>query len=263
MKAQSLQDPSIQMLVRPGKPTLAYIYTESDVKGKKLPLLMFCGGYRSDMNGTKASYLEEQCRKRGQAYVRFDYSGHGQSEGDFSDGTIGGWMYDALDVLNHISPSGPVVLVGSSMGGWIALLMALRWTGTLLGFVGIAAAPDFTKDLYGAMTPAQKRTLDEAGIVAIENDYSDTPYEFTLKLYEESQSHMVLDRPRSIDCPVCLIQGMQDKDVPWETAVKIQKNFSGSEIDVVFVEDGDHRLSRPEDLELIDREIRRLCGIFG
>ena len=261
MKGQVSNNTDIQKLSRPGLPDLAYVYTESAGEGKKLPLVMFCGGYRSDMEGTKALYLEEKCRERGQACLRFDYSGHGRSGGKFKDGTIGQWMQDALDVLNHITPSGPVLLAGSSMGGWIALLMALAWKGTLSGLVGIAAAPDFTEEIYSRLSPAQKKQLEETGEISADNDYSDTPYEFTLKIYNEAKQHLLLDRERSIDCPVTLIQGMQDKDVPWETAVKIQKTFKGDLIDIVFIEDGGHRLSRPEDLEVIDREIRALCGI--
>lgn len=261
MKAQISVQKRVQKLPRPGQPGLAYVYTESAGEGKKLPLLMFCGGYRSDMNGTKALYLEERCRSRGQAFLRFDYSGHGQSEGRFADGTIGAWAQDATDILNHVSPAGPAILAGSSMGGWIALLLALNWKGTLTGLVGIAAAPDFTEEVHARLSNAQKKELDEKGIVRAENDYSDEPYEFTHALYDEAKKHMVLDRPRRIDCRMILIQGMKDKDVPWETAVKIQKTFSTGDVDVVFVEDGGHRLSRPEDLEVIDREIRSLCGV--
>ncbi len=261
MKAQISVEERVQKLSRPGQPSLAYVYTESAGEGKKLPLVMFCGGYRSDMNGTKAVYLEEQCRARGQAFLRFDYSGHGQSEGVFSDGTMGSWLKDALDILNHVCPSGPVLLVGSSMGGWIALLVATTWKGTLAGLVGIAAAPDFTEDVYARLTPAQQRKLDETGIIRAANDYSDEPYEFTRTLYDEAKKHLLLDRDRRIDCRMTLVQGMQDKDVPWETAVKIQKTFTGGDVDVVFIEDGGHRLSRPEDLEVIDREIRSLCKI--
>ncbi|MGB4107448.1 MAG: alpha/beta hydrolase [Alphaproteobacteria bacterium] len=261
MKAQISVEERVQKLSRPGRPSLAYVYTESAGEGKKLPLLMFCGGYRSDMNGTKALYLEEHCRNRGQGFVRFDYSGHGQSEGLFSEGTMGSWAQDAADILNHIAPSGPVIIAGSSMGGWVALLLALSWKGTLSGLVGIAAAPDFTESVYNRLTFTQKKEFHEKGHVRAENDYSDGPYEFTLALYDEAKEHLVLDRSRRLDCRMILIQGMKDKDVPWETAVKIQKTFSGGDVDVVFIEDGGHRLSRPEDLEIIDREIRSLCRV--
>lgn len=250
-----------QKLHRPGQDSLAYVYTESAGEGKKAPLVMFCGGYRSDMNGTKALYLEEQCRSRGQAYIRFDYSGHGFSDGDFLDGTIGQWMQDAMDVLNHVASRQSVVLVGSSMGGWIALLLALRWKGSLKGLVGVAAAPDFTEEIYARLSADQKSALKEEGIIKADNDYSDQPYEFTYKLYLEAKNHMLLDKGHSVDFPIVLIQGRLDRDVPWQTAVNIQKSFSGSKVDIVYVEDGGHRLSRPEDLLLIDREVRKLSGL--
>lgn len=255
------KNPGVRYLERPGKSRLAYVYTESTPSGKKLPLVMFCGGYRSDMMGTKALYLEQQARARGQAYLRFDYSGHGLSGGVFDDCTLGDWKNDALDVLNHVCPGGPVVLVGSSMGGWIALLIATQWKGALAGLIGIAAAPDFTEWIYKDLTPQQKSDLEHKGRVEVPNDYSDTPYAFTRRLYEEGKSHLMLDKIWRIDAPVRLIQGMQDRDVPWETAVRIQKALVGEDIDVVFVEDGDHRLSKPADLELIDREIRVICGV--
>lgn len=261
MKTQSKPDSGIQKLTRPGQPALAYVYTESTGEGKKLPLVMFCGGYRSDMSGTKATTLEQRCKDRGQAYLRFDYSGHGLSEGKFDDGTIGQWKQDAVDVLEHVCESGPAVLVGSSMGGWIALLVATSWKGTLKGLVGIAAAPDFTEDIHARLSEEQKKELQDKGRLAVANDYSDVPYAFTRALYEEAKKHLLLTKERSIDFPISLVQGMRDKDVPWETTARIQKAFTGAEVDVVLVGDGDHRLSRDEDIELIDREIKRLCGV--
>lgn len=242
------------MLEREGKPNLAYIYTPGHGDGVKLPLVMFCGGYRSDMSGTKADYLEAQCATRGQAYVRFDYSGHGHSEGEFDDGTIGSWAGDAIDILDHVA-QGPVIVVGSSMGGWIALLLAKERGGKVQGVIGIAAAPDFSEDIFERLSEEQQKTLLEEGFVEVPNDYSDTPYHYTKAFYEEAKAHLLLDKTQTIDFPIRLIQGMQDQDVPWETAVKIQKNYSGAEVDVLFVDDGDHRLSRPEDLELINREV--------
>lgn len=263
MSTHSQANSNVQYLERQGKPRLAYVHVPASDEGKKYPLLMFCGGYRSDMTGTKATYLEQQCKQRGQAYVRFDYSGHGVSEGRFEDGTIGVWKQDALDVLNAISPSGPVVLAGSSMGGWIGLLIALEWKGTLNGFVGIAAAPDFTEEIYSRLNEAQKKELLGKGRLAVANDYSQEPYAFTKELYEDGKNHLILNKSRKIDFPVRLIQGMQDKDVPFQTALNIEKMFSEGDVDIAFVQDGDHRLSKPEDLALIDREICGLCKIIG
>ncbi len=252
----------VQYLSRSDKPRLAYVYTQSTGQGKKYPLVMFCGGFRSDMGGTKALYLEEKCRERGQAYLRFDYSGHGLSEGLFEDGTIGAWTQDAIDVLNHVSPSGPAVIAGSSMGGWIALLVARQWKGMLQGIAGIAAAPDFTEEIYSRLSDSQKHDLAAKGAIAVVGDEGAEPFAFSRRFYEEAGNHLVLGTHRNIDFPMRLIHGMQDKEVPWETALKIEKNFTGGEVNVVFVQDGGHRLSRPEDLDLIDREIRSLCGMI-
>ena len=160
---------SVQYLQREGKPDLAYIYTPPASAGATLPLVMFLGGYRSDMQGTKAEYLEQQCKARGQAYVRFDYSGHGQSQGEFDDGTIGSWLGDATDILDHVA-SGPVVLVGSSMGGWIALLLAQKRAAMMHALIGIAAAPDFTEDIYCRLNGAQRQELEENGVAYVPND---------------------------------------------------------------------------------------------
>ena len=261
MKSQpSAETVPYQTLSRPGQPSLAYVYTESAGEGKKLPLLMFCPGYGSDMGGTKAMHLDAQCRARGQAYVRFDYSGHGASEGRFEDGTIGQWKQDSLDILNHVGANRPVVLVGSSMGGWIALLVALSWKGPLRGVVGIAAAPDFSEDIYRRMSEAQRKELEEKGRVTIPNHYSDTPYVFTRMLYEDAKKHILLNKMHTVEFPIRLIHGERDLDVPSKTAENIQKAFGDMRVELALVEDGEHRLSRPEDLEIIDREINIICN---
>lgn len=259
---QSSHETPVSTLKREGRPDLAYAYIPASEKGKNLPLVMFCGGYRSDMNGTKALYLEERCRARGQGYLRFDYSGHGLSNGAFEEGTIGSWLGDAQDILDNVV-KGPALVVGSSMGGWIALLLARARGGKVQGVVGIAAAPDFSEALFDRLTPAQQDEMMREGVVKVANDYSDEPYHYSRDFYEEAKAHLLLTAPQTVDYPIRLIQGMQDRDVPWETAVKIEKNYSGGDVDIVFVEDGDHRLSRPEDLELIDREVRALSEILS
>ncbi len=252
----------VSILERDNGPNLAYVFTPPADTGAKLPLVVFCGGYRSDMNGTKATYMEEECRKRGQGYLRFDYRGHGESDGVFEDSTIGDWAQDAQDIFDHISgqyPGHAAVLVGSSMGGWIALLLAKARSGTVRGLVGIAAAPDFTEEMFETrLSKEQQANLMATGVAEVANDYSDEPYIFTKDFYEEAKKHLLLTLPQNITFPIRLVQGMLDKDVPWESAVKIQKNFVGSEVDIVFVDDGDHRLSRAEDLDLINREISSL-----
>lgn len=255
------QKPSITFLERPGLPPLAYEYTENGGQGKGRPLLMFCGGYRSDMTGTKASDLARRCAARGQPFLRFDYSGHGSSGGAFEDGTIGGWARDAADLLDHVARF-PAVVAGSSMGGWIALLLAQSHTDRICGIVGIAAAPDFTESMFRErLSEAEQRRLLTEGRLEMAAGPGEAPYVVTREFYEEARNNLVLNRPRTLELPVRLVQGMQDPDVPWETAARIQKNYRGSSVDIVFIEDGDHRLSRPEDLEIIDREIRVLSGI--
>ncbi len=252
---------TLSILTRPGKPALAYHYTPAGENHEETPLILFLGGYRSDMNGTKATWLEQRAQARGQGYVRFDYSGHGSSEGKFEDGTIGQWKEDAIAILDHISPR-RVLLVGSSMGGWIAFLAALARSDLIHGLIGIAAAPDFTDDLYeNRLNSTQKEQLEQDGRVLVPNDYSDEPYIFTKHFYEEARENFVLNQKMRLNFPVHLIQGRQDKDVPWQTTDKIKKIFDGSNIDVTFIEDGGHSLSRPEDLELIDQVIKKLCGL--
>lgn len=248
---------SVQYLEREGKPKLAYILTPSSREGSHLPLIMFLGGYRSDMTGTKAIYIEQQCRQRGQAFVRFDYSGHGQSDGCFEDGTIGRWLDDALDILDHVV-HGSVILVGSSMGGWISLLVAQAREEIVHGLIGIAAAPDFTEDIYARLSDKQKQELHEDGLALVPNDYSDEPYAFTKSFYEEAKAHLLLGHKRHVAFPMCLIQGRKDKDVPWQMVTKIQSTYEAPSFDIVIIEEGDHRLSAPEQLEIIGQEIKTM-----
>lgn len=247
-----------QKLERSGHPALAYHYSPAGGKGQALPLVMFLGGFMSDMGGTKALYLEEQCRVRGQAYLRFDYSGHGLSEGAFEGGTIGAWKNDALALFDFINPE-RAVLVGSSMGGWIALLMLLARAEKIAGVVGVAAAPDFTSDHYpDKLTEEQWAVLRREGRLEAPTPYGPDPYIFTMALYEDAPRHFLLNKSSTIESPVTLVQGMKDPDVPWEITAKIQDALKGAPVDVVLIEDGDHRLSRPEDLTIIDREIYNL-----
>ena len=251
-------------LYREDKPRLAFFYTAPDrgKTGGNLPMVMFLGGFKSDMGGSKATYLEESCKKRGQAYLRFDYSGHGLSGGDFTDGSIGQWKEDALDVLDHVvkqeSPDKGVILIGSSMGGWIAMHLLLERDKLIKAMIGIAAAPDFTKWIEEKLSDAQKEIIDEQGFVNIPNDYSDQPYVITKKLLKDGREQFLLNKKHSINAPITLIQGKKDKDVPWQTAIEIKNHFQGSPINIIFVDDGDHRLSRIQDLKLIDKELEKM-----
>ena len=224
------------------------------------PGVMFCGGFMSDMTGTKATALEAHCRRIGRAFVRFDYSGHGESGGAFRDGTIGGWRDDALAVLDRVA-SGPQVLVGSSMGGWIVLLLALVRPERVAGLVGVAAAPDFTEDLiWSTLDDEGRRTLAETGEIVMPCDYGEDPYPITMGLIEEGRDHLLLRAPIAIGCPIHLLQGMRDEDVPWRTALRIAEQVESERVTVELVKDGDHRLSRDEDLARLTAAVEGIAG---
>lgn len=250
-----------QYLERAGKNKLAYCYTPPTKESEELPTVVFLGGFKSDMNGTKANYLEQFCKKRGQGYLRLDYSGHGLSEGSFRDGTIGQWKEDALAVFDHIDPD-TCVLVGSSMGGWISLLLAKERRQQVKAFIGIAAAPDFTLDLwFNRFDENQRKIIEEQGFIELPNNYSDEPYIFTKALFDDGEQHFLMNEEQDLAIPMTLLQGMLDPDVAWETAIRIQNAFSKAEVDIVFIDDGDHSLSRPEDLELLGHEVEMMSNL--
>ena len=258
----------IQYLDRPDQPRIAYVYTPPAPGAVRagspfsLPLIVFLGGFRSDMEGTKALFLEEQCRRRGQAFLRLDYSGHGVSEGQFEDGSISQWKQDAMDVIDHVTgggENGQMILVGSSMGGWIALSIALEWGARIKGVVGIAAAPDFTIDLWNnRLDDSSRAEISEKGFVSIPNAYDERPYIFTKKLFEDGKNNLILDRVHTVPFSVTLVQGKKDDEVPWQTASRIENVLDGAPVDIVLISDGDHRLSRPEDLDVIGREVQQM-----
>jgi pimeloyl-ACP methyl ester carboxylesterase len=231
---------------------IAYVKSPASGAGEGLPTVIFMGGYRSDMEGTKALFLQAQCAARGQAFIRFDYGGHGASGGDFAEGTIGSWCDDALKVIDALS-EGPVILIGSSMGGWISLLCALRRPDRVAGIIGLAAAPDFTREVISRLTDDHKRQLAEKGYFEEPNDYSDDPYIFTQKLLDDGEKRCLLDGPIKLDIPVRLIQGMRDTDVEWQKAHRIKNAVTGGDVTVSLIETGDHRLSRDEDLAVLGR----------
>lgn len=216
-------------------------------------------GFMSDMTGSKALALEELCKSRGQAFLRFDYRGHGASSQAFAEGCIGDWADDALLALDRLT-QGPQVLVGSSMGGWIMLLTALARPERVAGLVGIAPAPDFTETLvWKELTPHQQAQLMEQGFVEIPSDYGDKPYVITKRLIEDGRQRLLLDKaPLPIKVPVRIIQGILDKDVPWQTALRIQDAVESQDVDVTLVKNGGHRLSEPQDLDRLKRTVAAL-----
>jgi pimeloyl-ACP methyl ester carboxylesterase len=226
----------------------------------KRPGLFWLGGFRSDMEGTKAAALDSWAEAHGNAVTRFDYSGHGKSGGRFLDGTISRWLEEAEAVFGAVT-KGAQVLIGSSMGGWLALLLAkrLRERGEakrLRGAVLIAPAVDMTKDLMlDAMSAAEKRRLRRNGFLEQPSEYSSEPTTITLRLIEDGAKHLFGEHPIEAGCPVHVIQGMQDPDVPWEHAVKLMERLAFDDAVLTLVRDGDHRLSRPEDIERLTRAV--------
>ncbi len=226
------------------------------------PTVLFLPGFNSDMTGDKATMLAGFCAERGQAMLRFDYSGHGASGGRFEDGTITRWRDDALAAIDRLV-TGPIAFVGSSMGGWMALLAALARPERVAGLVGIAAAPDFTETLmWEAMTFEERRTLMRDGVLRVPSQYGE-PYPVTRALIEDGRAHLLLDAPIALACPVRLLHGQRDPDVPWELSLRIAEQVSSDDVQVILVKDGDHRLSRPEDLALLRRTLGPLLGEDG
>lgn len=226
------------------------------------PTIVFLPGFHSDMDGSKALALRDFCINRGHAILRLDYSGHGASGGAFEDGSIGQWTQDARAVIEH-RVDGRMILVGSSMGGWIALLLSRLFGTRVAALVGIAAAPDFTETLmWESMAPTEQKTLMERGRISIPSDYG-TPLVITRALIEEGRNHLILCQPIKLDAPVRLLQGQRDPDVPWETALKIAAQVTSDDVQIVLIKDGDHRLSRPGDLALLTHTVATLLGKNG
>lgn len=248
------------VLQRPGAPDLAYVAVPGT--DPALPTVVFMGGYRSDMGGTKALFLQETCAARGQGYLRFDYRGHGLSGGDFTAATIGDWRDDALAVVRHAAGGARLVIVGSSMGGWIALLAARALGARVRGIVGVAAAPDFTRDINAHLTAADKAMLRDKGRIERPNDYGPDAQFFTAKLLADGEKHCLLDAAPHYHGAIRLLHGMKDADVPWQTAFRIRNAVTAEGgVTVTLLENGDHRLSQPEELALLDRQVRIVSGM--
>ena len=225
------------------------------------PGLVFLGGFMSDMTGTKAEALDRFCAAEQRAYLRFDYFGHGASSGPFADSTIGRWKEDALAVLDQLT-DGPQILVGSSIGGWIMLLAALMRPERIHALIGIAAAPDATEDLMWAeLSPAQQAAMIRDGFVRLPSQYSAEGYIYTSKLIEDGRRHLVLRAPIALHCPVRLLHGLADPDVPWRTSLTLAEKLDSTDVRVILVKDGDHRLSTESDLALLMRTVSEVAPI--
>ncbi|MBX3596627.1 MAG: alpha/beta hydrolase [Rhizobiaceae bacterium] len=225
-------------------------------KGGKSPGVVWLGGYRSDMLGTKAQTLDDWASRTGYAFTRHDYSGHGESGGEFAQGTISRWLGESLAVLRKFT-SGPQILVGSSMGAWIALRMAqeLRKSGEadrLGALILLAPALDFTRELVEPkLTDAQRRDLEQRGYFEEPSEYSDQQYIYTRALIEDGARNLVMGGPLDTHCPVHIIQGVADPDVPFSHALKLASLMPSDDVTLSLVPEGDHRLSRPQDLEML------------
>jgi len=236
-----------QTFVTPQGRRIAYHLTDGEG-----PAVVFLGGFKSDMGGTKAVHLEAWARTEGRAFLRFDYSGHGESEGAFADGAIGDWFEDAVAALGLIA--GKLILVGSSMGGWISLLVAREMPKRIAGLVTIAAAPDFTEDsMWAGFSDAQKAEL-AAGQVALPSDYGE-PYIITKRLIEEGRGRLVLRAPLNLPFPVRFLQGTADADVSMDVALRLLAHTTGDDMRLTLVDGADHRFSDETCLDLISTTV--------
>lgn len=242
-------------LTTPAGRRIAYHKTEGAGPG-----VVFLGGFKSDMTGTKAQHLQDWAEATGRAFLRFDYSGHGQSSGAFLDGCIGDWAADAMAAISALT-TGPQVLVGSSMGGWISLLVARAMPDRVAGLVGIAAAPDFTEDLMWATFTEAERAALAAGRVEQPSDYSDEPYVITRRLIEEGRSQLVLRSPLPLPFPVRLLQGTADVDVPPAVALRLVDHAESPDLRLVLVKGADHRFSTPTCLALTVTQIEEVLAL--
>lgn len=217
------------------------------------PTVLFLSGYRSDMAGTKAMALERHCRSRHQRYVRFDYRGHGQSSGLFESLTIADWFEDALAIVDGVV-DGPVVLVGSSMGGWVMSLVARVRPDCVAGMVGISSAPDFTEQVIEpSLTDSERQTLTEHGVIYRPSEYSEQPYPITEALLQQGKMHGVLDSKFVVNGPVRLLHGTGDADVPYTLSIELATKMEGDDVEVTLIKDADHRLSGEKDLRRMTR----------
>ncbi len=235
---------TVSHLTTPQGRRIAYRYTPP----KHGPTYVWLTGFKSDMGGTKVTTLEAWAAQYGYGFLAFDYSGHGQSGGKFEDGTISAWREDALAAITGLT-DGPLILVGSSMGGWMALLAALELQARVKSLVLLAPAPDFTEKLmWPNFLPEQQKEITENGLIMIPSDYDDGPYAITKALIEDGAQWSLLDAPISFDGPVRILQGQADPDVPWQHAFRLIETLTSQDVVFTLIKDGDHRLSRAQDI---------------
>jgi pimeloyl-ACP methyl ester carboxylesterase len=247
--------PACFMAVRAGRDQrrIAFLKVPAGRKGAGLPGIVWLGGFKSDMRSTKASALLAYAEARGRAGLALDYSGHGESSGTFEEGTIGRWFEEALAVFRG-ETAGPQIVIGSSMGGWIALLLARALAAAgeasrLHGLILIAPAVDFTDHMWAGFSADVRRIIETEGKWLRPSEYSPEPYPITRQLIEDGKNHLLLGGMIRTHAPVHILQGMRDSDVPWKRATLLIEHLAGDPAVLTLVKDGDHRLSRPEDLQ--------------
>lgn len=231
--------------------TIAYQKIEGE-----LPGIIFLGGLMSDLTGTKANFLANYCKNSGRAFVRFDYYGHGKSSGEFQQGTIGRWKTNALTILDKLT-EGPQILVGSSMGGWLMILVARERPDRVAGLVGIAAAPDFTQSIIDSLDIEQKRSLEIHGIYYL-SSVSQGVYPLVKYTIDEAFNHHVLGGAIEINCPMRLLHGLNDEYVSWQQSLRLMERVDSNDVELTIVKTGDHRLARDEDLNLLAKTIQEI-----
>lgn len=221
----------------------------------KGPGIVFCGGFMSDMQGSKAKAIEDFCREYGRAFVRFDYRGHGLSKGNLLKATISDWLTDALAILEHLT-QGPQIIIGSSMGAWIAALLTKAKPERVKKLIGIATASDFTENLIWARLPDEmQQQLMSGEILYLPAQAGAKPYPITRRFIEDGRQNLLLKSAIPIYCPVNLLHGMQDEDVPWHTSLQLAEQIESADVKLTLIKDGDHRLAREQDLALIKQAV--------
>jgi len=235
-------------------------YHQLDGQTSHYPGIIFLGGFMSDMNGTKATFFEEFCRQQGFGYVRFDYTGHGQSSGKFEEGTISAWTEDTLAVLDEIT-QGPQILVGSSMGGWVMVLAALQRKARIAGLMGIAAAPDFVQPLIlDKLSHQHQKEIETKGVCYIPVVADEEPFPISLKFIQDGKQQIVLNKSIDLQCPIRLVHGLEDSEVPWEFSQKLLERSTSNDVTLTLVKNGDHRLSKPHELAILADTLKALVS---
>ena len=230
------------------------------IKSGKSPYVVFLHGLMSDMNGTKALAIEEHLKKIGNGYIRFDCRGHGESGGEFPNFGINDWAEDASLIITELT-NDPVVLIGSSMGGWSMLLTAINHPEKVLGLIGIAAAPDFTEDILCKLNKENLKLLSLNGFVEIPSEYDENPYIISKILMDSGKNNLLLNHEISITCPVHLFHGSNDEDVPFETSLKLMKNLKSDDVQLTLVKNSNHQFSTDSDLKLIITSINKMLSL--